>query len=211
MIVEQIRLDRMAVFCYLVADPDTREAVLIDPAFDTGRILERVKRGEYRVTHVINTHGHADHTAGNADIVRATGAALSIHYSDAQRLKGLLSSSLSRIFGGKGSPQPDLLLKDGDLVSFGKASLKVIHTPGHTPGGICLYAEGHLFTGDTLFVGGVGRTDLPGGSQKKLLTAIRDRIYTLPDDTRIWPGHDYGSAPSSTVGREKSTNPYARF
>ena len=209
MIIEQIRLDRMVVFCYLVVDPNTKDAVLIDPAFDTGRISERVQAGGYRVTHVVNTHGHADHTAGNADIVRATGAALCIHHMDAQRLKGLLSASISRVFGGKGSPKPDRLLSDGDMVPVGREALTVLHTPGHTPGGICLYSEGHVFTGDTLFVGGVGRTDLPGGSPKKLSASIRNRIYTLPDDTRVWPGHDYGSEPFSTVGREKETNFFA--
>jgi glyoxylase-like metal-dependent hydrolase (beta-lactamase superfamily II) len=208
MLIEQMRLSRMAVFCYLVAEPSTGAAVLIDPAFETGRILERVRSLGCRVTHVINTHGHADHTAGNADIVKATGAALSIHYMDAQRLKGVLSTAVSRFFGGKGSPKPDLLLKDHDTIPVGREALSVIHTPGHTPGGICLYAPGHVITGDTLFVGGVGRTDLPGGSRKQLLTAIHDRIFSLPDDTRIWPGHDYGSAPYSTVGAEKAGNPY---
>ena len=208
MIIEQIRLKRMVVFCYLLADPQTRDAALIDPAFDTAGILERVRRGGYRVTHVINTHGHSDHTAGNADIIRATGAALCIHKNDAQRLQGLLSSSFSRVLGGKGSPKPDRLLSDGDTIPMGREALIVIHTPGHTPGGICLYTEGHVFTGDTLFVGAVGRTDLPGGSRATLLASIRSRIYTLPQDTRVWPGHDYGSTPHSTVGREKATNPF---
>jgi glyoxylase-like metal-dependent hydrolase (beta-lactamase superfamily II) len=205
-LIEQIRLGRMAVFCYLVADPQTAAAVLIDPAFETGRILERVRRQGCRVTHVINTHGHADHTAGNADIVRATGAALCIHRLDAPRLKGLLGAGFSRVLGGKGSPPPDRLIDDGDTIPVGEESLRVIHTPGHTPGGICLYTTGHLFTGDTLFVGAVGRADLPGGSRQTLLTSIRNRLYTLPENTRVWPGHDYGSAPFSTVGQEKSTN-----
>ena len=111
----------------------------------------------------------------------------------------------------KGSPVPDVLLKDNDFIQIGASiNLRVIHTPGHTPGSIGLYSDGHVFTGDTLFVGAVGRTDLPGGSPKQLLASIREKIYTLPGSTIVWPGHDYGPYPSSTVEREKHTNPFTR-
>jgi glyoxylase-like metal-dependent hydrolase (beta-lactamase superfamily II) len=102
------------------------------------------------------------------------------------------------------------LLTDGDRVDIGNCFLKVLHTPGHTPGSICLYAQGHIFTGDTLFVGGVGRTNLPGGSMKQLLKSIHEKIYTLPGNTIVWPGHDYGSSSRSTVENEKRTNPFTR-
>ncbi|GAG19836.1 unnamed protein product, partial [marine sediment metagenome] len=106
------------------------------------------------------------------------------------------------------SPRPDILLKDGDVINIGENILKVIHTPGHTIGSICLYTDGNIFTGDTLFVGSVGRTDLPGGSIKQLLKSIHEKIYSLPGNATVWPGHDYGPLPHSTVEHEKKTNPF---
>ena len=208
--IKQILLSKMMTFAYMVGDKQTKTCALIDPAFDTGRILKTVEQAGYRVSHLINTHGHSDHTAGNQVIKAATGAQLMIHAADAPRLSKMLQRAFSRMLGGKGSPVPDILLQDNELVEIGAASLKVIHTPGHTPGGICLYGEGHLFTGDSLFVGAVGRTDLPGGSARQLLTSIREKIYPLPGDTIIWPGHNYGSSPSSTVEQEMRTNPFTQ-
>ena len=106
------------------------------------------------------------------------------------------------------SPPADVLLQDGDTIPFGNHKLTVIHTPGHSPGGICLYGENNLFTGDTLFVGAVGRTDLPGGSLQTMLDSIKEKILALPDDTIVWPGHDYGGSPTSTIAREKKQNIY---
>jgi glyoxylase-like metal-dependent hydrolase (beta-lactamase superfamily II) len=203
----QIRLNKMAVFCYLIGDESSRTGALIDPAFETDRILAVVKEKGYRITHVINTHCHSDHTAGNAAIIAATGAQLLIHELDAENLTKMLNRGFTRILGGKTSPRPDILLKDNDVITIGSTVLNVIHTPGHTPGGICLLAENNIFTGDTLFVGAVGRTDLPGGSYKQLSRAIRERIYTLPEETIVWPGHDYGISRVSSVAREKKDNP----
>lgn len=200
----------MATFCYLVGDRPSRTCALIDPAFETDRILEKVEESGYRVTHIINTHAHSDHTAGNGAMKAATDAKILIHEQDAGQLAKLLNRTFSRFLGGKGSPNPDVLLKDNDIIRIGDSSLKVLHTPGHTPGGICLYTEGNVFTGDTLFVGAVGRTDLPGGSVNSLLASIREKIYILPGDTIVWPGHDYGPFPSSTVEQEKNTNPFTR-
>ena len=200
----------MATFCYLVGDRASRTCALIDPAFETERILEKAGDSGYRITHIINTHAHSDHTAGNEAVKAATDAKIFIHEQDAGQLIKLLNRTFSRVLGGKGSPKPDVLLKDNDSIQIGDSSLKVLHTPGHTPGGICLYTEGHVFTGDTLFVGAVGRTDLPGGSVKKLLASIQQKIYTLPGDTIVWPGHDYGPFPSSTVQKEKDDNPFTR-
>ena len=208
--LKQIRLAKMANFCYLIGDKGSKTCALIDPAFETDRILAEVDNMGYRVTHIINTHGHSDHTAGNDAIKAHTGAKLLIHAKDAGRLGKVLHRTFSRIIGGKGSPEADVLLQDNDVIQIGAVRLKVLHTPGHTAGGICLYSEGHIFTGDTLFVGAVGRTDLPGGSMKQLLNTIHEKIYTLPGDTVVWPGHDYGPTPSSTVQREKDTNPFTR-
>ena len=206
--IVQMRLARMAVFCYLLGDEHTKTCALIDPAFNTERILSEAQRLQYRITHVINTHGHSDHTAGNQAVIEATGAQLLIHELDAQRLGKVLHNTFSRLLGGKGSPRPDVLLHDDDMVRIGETQLKVLHTPGHTPGSICLYANGHLFTGDTLFVGAVGRIDLPGGSRLQLRMSLREKIFALPGETIVWPGHDYGASPTSTISHEQKTNPF---
>ncbi|NNL78318.1 MAG: MBL fold metallo-hydrolase [Desulfobacterales bacterium] len=208
--IKQILLSKMANFCYLMGDEATKTCALIDPAFETDRILREVESAGFQVTHVINTHGHSDHTAGNQAIKAATGAKLLIHELDANKLGKVVHKTFSRMLGGKGSPRPDILLQDNDLIQIGESGLTVLHTPGHTPGGICIYSGNHIFTGDTLFVGAVGRTDLPGGSLKQLLASIQKKIYTLPGETIVWPGHDYGSHPFSTVEQEKSTNPFTR-
>ena len=211
MVVRQIKVGNMAVFCYLVGDEKSRTGALIDPAFETEKIYHQAEQDGYRITHVINTHGHSDHTCGNADIIRKTGARLLIHKLDAVRLKKTLHKAFSRILGGKGSPPADRLLDNGDVIQIGATALVVMHTPGHTPGSICLYAPGHIFTGDTLFVGAVGRTDLPGGSYRQLVHSVQEKICCLPDNTIVWPGHDYGNAPHSTVLHEQKTNPFIRL
>ncbi len=206
--IKAIYLPQMANFCYMIGDESTRTSAVIDPAFDPQKILAAVDDAGYTITHVINTHGHSDHTSGNAAIIEATGAQLCIHKDDAQQVTRLLTRVLSRFMGGKGSPKASHILEDNDIIKIGETELKVLHTPGHTPGSICIYTEGHVFTGDTLFVQAVGRTDLPGGSSKHLLTSVHERIYTLPENTKIWPGHDYGPSPSSTVAAEKQNNPF---
>lgn len=206
--VKQILIPKMDNFTYIVGDPASNKCAVIDPAFDPGRVLDEVRAGGYTLTHVINTHAHSDHTSGNADLIGSTGAQLCIHRDEAASLKKILSKAVSRAMGGKGSPQPDCLLSDGDIIKIGETELRVIHTPGHSPGSICLYAPGHLFAGDTLFVEAVGRTDLPGGSFENLMESIHDKLYCLPDETRVWPGHDYGPEPFSTIGREKQNNPF---
>lgn len=115
---------------------------------------------------------------------------------------------MARQWGFTPSPPADMTVTDGNEIVVGDVSLKVIHTPGHTPGGICLLSDGNLFTGDTLFVGGIGRTDLPGASMAQFMKAIKERILTLPRETIVWPGHDYGAMPSSTIGHEIKTNPW---
>lgn len=211
MFVRQIKLSMMDIFCYLIGDQDTSTCALVDPAFETGRILKEVYELGYRVSFVINTHNHADHCAGNAKIINETGARLLIHEEDADGLFRIKNRMFTRLLGGQGSPKADVLLKDGFQVNIGHSELRVIHTPGHSPGSICLYGDGNLFTGDTLFVGAVGRTDLSGGSHRQLLESIRTRLFPLPDDTIIWPGHDYGMRLSSTIGEEKCTNPFLSF
>jgi hydroxyacylglutathione hydrolase len=206
--VEQIKLSRMETFCYLIGDETSGKAALIDPAFDVHRILSMAKAAGYSISHVINTHHHADHTAGNAQVIKATGAKLCIHANDAPALSKLTGRAFARMLGGHGSPAPDRLLADGETVWVGATGLKVLHTPGHTPGGICLYAPGHVFTGDTLFVGAVGRTDLSGGDANQLLVSIQMKLYSLPGDTIVWPGHHYGADATSTIAHERAHNPF---
>jgi len=206
--VKQIYSSRMANFAYLVEDSPSKTAAVIDPSFDPEKILAEAENDGCRITHVINTHGHSDHVSGNAAILEATRADLLIHEADADQVSKLLNRALSRVMGGRGSPRATRRLKDNEVIHIGETALTVIHTPGHTPGSVCLYAPGHLFTGDTLFVGAVGRTDLPGGSMEALLASIREKLYVLPEDTRIWPGHDYGNRPDSTIAYEKANNPF---
>ena len=160
---------------------------------------------------MVNTHAHADHTCGNRGILSKTKAQLVIHEDDAGQVTSGKNQAFSLALGKKPSPRPDMLVKDGDSLTIGKEVLQVIHTPGHSSGSMCLYSQGNLFTGDTLFVGAVGRTDLGGGDLGTLLQSLKN-LLTLPLETKVWPGHDYGETPVSTLAHEKETNPlYHRF
>lgn len=202
-IIEQIEVGRLAVFCYLIGDPGSGEALLIDPASDFEKITALVERYGLHVINVVNTHGHFDHTSGNSYFCRITGAKLCIHEDDAGYLKKKLNRLAAFIKGGRSVGQTVRLLADGETISVGRLRVKVIHTPGHTRGSICLFCEGNLFTGDTLFTEGMGRTDFRDGSEKQIMESIRNRILSLPDDTMIWPGHHYGRFPVTTVREQK--------
>ena len=192
MIIKQLEVGFMDNFCYIIGCEDTRQAMVIDPGSDAERILSAADKEDLKIVNIVNTHGHGDHTAGNARLKSLTGAEIIIHALDAD-----------------GYPEADILIIDEDIWQLGEITFDIIHTPGHTPGGICLYAQGNLFTGDTLFVGDSGRTDLTGGHRPTLGKSIR-RLMKLPDDTNIWPGHDYGPTPSSTIHWEKRNNVNAR-
>jgi glyoxylase-like metal-dependent hydrolase (beta-lactamase superfamily II) len=208
MIVKQMRVGPMDVFCYILGCEDTHKGLVIDPAGEEERILETARALGITVESVVNTHGHPDHTCGNRKIAEQTGAKIFMHALDDRFFNTPQGQSMAMQMGFTPSPSADVLLEDGDIISIGDKGLTVLHTPGHSPGGICLYVEDNLFTGDTLFVGAVGRTDLPGGSMETLLRSIKDRILSLPDETIIWPGHDYGGSPTSTIALEKGHNPY---
>ena len=198
------------VFSYLIGDEETGEALVIDPADDVRQLIEFAEQHGMKITSILNTHAHVDHTMGNAQMVRLTGAKILIHEAESYSLNDPSSGSLS-LFQAEPSPPADVLVKDGDIIKVGKVGLQVIHTPGHSPGGISLQLDDMVFTGDTLFVGSVGRTDLPGGSWEILESSIRHRLFTLPDETAVLPGHNYGSAPTSTIHTEKLTNPHLRL
>jgi|LQYC01.1.fsa_nt_gi hydroxyacylglutathione hydrolase len=207
MYIKQFQMSDFMVFSYLVGCQKTKEAVVIDPAGDVEIILDDAAKHDFRITKIVNTHGHVDHIMGNADLKKKTNATIIIHEADAHLLTAYSSYNL-KMYDAQPSPSPDVLVKDGDTISFGEEKLRVIHTPGHTQGGMCLYAKGYIFTGDTLFIEGVGRTDLPGGSWPTLLHSITNKILSLPEETVVFPGHNYGYRPTSTIGDEKRNNPF---
>ncbi|MFZ5500854.1 MAG: MBL fold metallo-hydrolase [Candidatus Micrarchaeota archaeon] len=206
MVIEQIEIGGFQIFCYILGDKRTGEGIVVDPGGPAGPILQRASgSGITKINYIVNTHCHVDHTAGNKEMQDATAAPIAIHEADAQGLMRQNPGMLA-MFNAMASPQATVLLHDGDAIRFGNESVQVIHTPGHTPGGICLYFPGYVLTGDTLFVGGVGRTDLPGGSYEVLKASIRDKLFALPDNTVVLPGHNYGYTPTSTIGAEKAEN-----
>lgn len=190
--------------CYLAYCEETRECAVIDPGSDPEKIFAAIVALELRPVVILNTHGHIDHVGANSDLKTKYGVPLAVHAADLPFLQAEPQMELSLLLGAKASPAPDRLLADGDEVQVGLGRFKVVHTPGHTPGSVGFLADGHFFSGDTLFLGGVGRTDLPGGSWKDLEASIRERILTLPDETVVLPGH----GPWTTVGDEKGTNPF---
>lgn len=173
-------------FSYIIADETTREAAVIDPSFNTEAITQIVKTHGFQLKYIINTHGHADHTAGNHELQERFNAKIVAHK------KSKINKHIS--------------VEDGDAIKIGKVTVKVIHTPGHTPDSICLLVNGKLLTGDTLFVGECGRTDLPGGSAEEMYNSLFNKILKLNDEIEVYPGHDYGEQPNSTIGRERKTN-----
>ena len=191
---------------YLIEDEATGEALLVDPTIDSESVGDEITARKLHVALIVNTHGHVDHTYGDAYFKRTTGAALAIHADDAPLLAG--SVQQARRFGlpAPDAVQADRLLAGGDVLVIGDLSLAVVHTPGHTPGGICLYGSGVLIAGDTLFAGSIGRTDLPGGDDDLLIESIHRQLLVLPESTLVYSGH--GDA--TTIGAEKRTNPFLR-
>ena len=207
MILKQFEVSGMAVFAYLLGEEGGGPGLVIDPADDADRILAEAEKNRIKVQYILNTHAHVDHVMGNEEMKRKTGAQIIIHEKDAPSLTRIPTSMLS-MFGGKPSPPADQTVKDGDTIQVGSLSLKVLHTPGHSPGAICIHVDSMVFTGDTLFVGGVGRTDLPGGSSPMMLRSIQTKLLTLPDETLVLPGHNYGAKPTSTIKNERLYNPF---
>lgn len=204
MIVKRLSVGMLQTNCYIVGCEATKEGAIIDPGGDAKRILAEVEQLGLKIKYVINTHGHFDHTLANKDVVKATGAPLAIHSADAPMLT---KGGGAFFFGlmGKASPPADVILEEGQVLTLGQIELKILHTPGHSPGSICLYneEEGVLFDGDVLFNTGIGRCDLPGGNGGVLMASIQ-RLLALPDETTVYPGH----GPPTTIGRERRSNPF---
>lgn len=190
--------------CYLVYCEETRACAVIDPGADQEKIISAIADLELKPVIVLNTHGHVDHIGGNVDIVQKYRVPLAMHAADTGMLQVSDYIELSLLLGARNSPPPDRLLAEGDEIAVGRISLRVMHIPGHTAGSVGFVAAGVLFSGDTLFCGGVGRTDLPGGSWKDLEQSIRERILTLPEETIVLPGH----GPWTTVEQERDSNPF---
>jgi hydroxyacylglutathione hydrolase len=176
----------MQNFAYLIGDEKVGLAAVVDPAWDIERILDVAKSNKLRIIYAINTHQHPDHVSGNDELARATGAKIVAHEASRSR--------------------KDISIKDGGTLHVGSLELKFIHTPGHSPDHVCVLVNGKLMTGDALFVGECGRTDLPGGSPAQMHDSLFNKLMKLPDDVEVYPGHDYGAKPHSTIAYEKSHN-----
>ena len=198
MYFKQVPLGPMANFSYIIGCPETKVAAVVDPAFEPERLLALAQEDGYEIGYIFTTHKHSDHTSGHRKMARATGAKVVVHEADAAALRDH-------------SIPVHIEVVHGQIIQVGKIDVRVLHTPGHTPGGICLLVGGgKLLTGDTLFVGDCGRTDLPEGSAEDLFRSIQERLKSLDDDVEVFPGHDYGPSPTSTIGSEKETNPTMR-
>ena len=207
MLVRQFEVGNFNILSYLVADEQAKEALFIDPSDEHDLLLKEAAARGLTIKYIVNTHHHIDHAMGNKEMVRRTGAKIVIHELDAPLLQATPRNLLD-MFGAEPSPPADVLVSDGQRIQVGSVALQVIHTPGHTPGGMCLFVDGMVFTGDTLFVGSIGRTDFPGGSYEELERSVRSKLYALPGNTVVFPGHNYGMQPNSTIDHERQTNAF---
>lgn len=205
MLLRRREVGSFAANCYLIACDETKEGIIIDPGGDARQILKMVEEAGVTVKYIVNTHGHVDHVGANDEVRAATGAPILIHEADGEMCKKP-HASLSAFVGKQTLAEPDRLLKEGDTITVGNLTVDVIETPGHTKGSVTLVADGKLFTGDTLFSGSIGRTDLPGGSYEQIIRSIKEKLLIYPDETVAYPGH----GPETTIADEKKYNPFLR-
>jgi glyoxylase-like metal-dependent hydrolase (beta-lactamase superfamily II) len=186
MIFKQVPVGTFQNFAYIIGDEVNRVCAVVDPAWETGRILTLCESLGLTVSYVINTHSHHDHVEGNDEVVKRTGAKVAMYESAPLR--------------------KDLALKDGETINVGRVAIRIMHTPGHCPDAICLLFDSKILTGDTLFVGECGRTDLTGSNPSQMYESLFKKILPLPDEVEVYPGHNYGTKPSSTIGYERKNN-----
>lgn len=201
--VKAITVGMFATNCYLTYCSETGTGIIIDPGADGKKIMEKIKELGVDIKYIVNTHGHVDHIGANGKLKEELKVPIMLSEKDLEIYKNP-GFGLRFVLGIQ--PQPDRLIKEGDEIEFGKLSLQVIETPGHTPGGICLVEDSAVFSGDTLFAGSIGRTDLTGGSYSALIKSIHERLANLPPRTVVYPGH----GPATTIGEEIDTNPFIK-
>ncbi|GAB4270769.1 MAG: MBL fold metallo-hydrolase [Deferrisomatales bacterium] len=204
MILETIPVGMIQANCYILGDERTGEAVVIDPGGDPPLILKVLAARKLTARAILATHGHFDHVEALADLKEATGAPVCLHRGDLPLVQGLAEQGM--LFGVRvrSAPPPDRFLEEGERIAFGRLALEVLHTPGHSPGSVSFLIDKSVFVGDLLFAGSIGRTDLQGGDYGTLLRSVREKIFTLPGDTVVYPGH----GPATTVATEQRTNPF---
>jgi glyoxylase-like metal-dependent hydrolase (beta-lactamase superfamily II) len=204
MIFRTLIVGELETNCYILGDEKTREGVVIDPGGELKEIEKAIEKLNLEIKYIILTHGHGDHIGVLSEMKKKTGAKILIHEEDAEMLSDPEKNLSIFSYAPISAPEADKLLKDKDKIKIGKIKLEVLHTPGHTQGSISLWTDKIIFTGDLIFYGSVGRTDLPGGSYQKLLRSIQDKILDKEDDTIIYPGH----GPSTNIGEERKNNPF---
>jgi len=215
MIIESKVVGSLDTLTYIIGCDETREAAIIDPAGSEDKLLWLLKENELKLKYILLTHSHPDHTSGVKKIKEKTGALVFLHKEDEELLSNPEFKELLDIWSFE---EPfitaDKYISDGEIIFIGNLKIEVLHTPGHSPGSVCYYLKGneeknsHIFTGDTIFVGAVGNSDLPGGSFEKLIESIKKQILNLPENIIIHPGHDYGDTQTTTLGRERKENPF---
>lgn len=208
MFIERVQAGVYAVNCYIFADDKTNKATVIDPGGDVDKIVEVLEDNNLKLEYIILTHAHCDHIGGVEKLHKITNAPIYIHKDDVDMLKNAEINESIRITGSKVEiePEPEHILKDGDILNLGELKLSIIHTPGHTRGGICIQVGNLLFTGDTLFANSIGRTDFLGGNHEQLIDSIKNKLFKLDEELTVLPGH----GPASTLRIEKTTNPFVR-
>lgn len=207
MILKRVEISSMAVNCYIVGCEETKEAAVIDPGGNSRGILKVLDDNGLKAVYIINTHGHIDHIGANRAIKDATGAKVLINHHDAKMLTNAVSNFSFMMGQQVTSPPAEEYINDGDIIKIGSTvELTVIHTPGHSQGGVCLKTDGIIFSGDTLFYGSIGRTDFPGGSYNDLISNIKNKLLCYDDEVVVYPGH----GPATTIGFERKRNPFLR-